>query len=178
MTSQRQTGSGLANRHASAIKGKVILITGVTLKTIGSGFALAVARAQPSLLILAGRSSTKNQETAKAVTDEFPDVKVRTLELDLISLAAVRTAANEVNGWADVPQIDVLVNNAGVMASDWALSPDGFETQLAINHLGHFLFTNLIMGKILKSSAPRIVIVSSNGHRFSPFRFDDYNFRV
>ncbi|KAI1085013.1 NAD(P)-binding protein [Whalleya microplaca] len=171
------TGSDLAVTHASAIKDKVVLTTGVTLGSLGSGFVLAIARAHPALLILAGRSAAKNQQTAEAVTAQFPDVKVRTLELDLISLAAVRKAGETVNAWADVPRIDVLVNNAGVMAVDFKLSPDGYESQLAINHLGNFLFTNLIMGKILKSAAPRVVNVSSNGHRLSPFRFDDWNFR-
>ncbi|XXH00677.1 hypothetical protein Hte_007027 [Hypoxylon texense] len=172
-----KSGNALADEHASVIKGKVILVTGVTLGGLGGGFVLAVARAQPSLLILAGRSTAKLEQTAKAVTEQFPDVKTRVLELDLISLAAVRKAAETVNGWKDVPQIDVLVNNAGVMAIPWAVSPEGYESQLAINHLGHFLFTNLIMDKLLKSPAPRIVIVSSNGHRLSPIRFDDPNFK-
>lgn len=178
MSSTQKTGSELAVEHAAAIQGKVVLTTGVTLGTLGAGFVLAIARAQPALLILAGRSRSKNEETARAVAEQFPGVQVRTLELDLVSQAAVRAAAAIVNGWADVPRIDVLVNNAGVMAIDWAPSPEGLDSQLAINHLGHFLFTNLIMGKLLQSPAPRIVAVSSNGHRLSPFRFDDYNFRV
>lgn len=73
MSSDQQTGSGLAIRHAAAIKDKVIMTTGVTLGTLGSGFVLAIARAQPSLPILAvGRSSVKNQQTAQAVTDQYP----------------------------------------------------------------------------------------------------------
>lgn len=64
------------------------------------------------------------------------------------------------------------------MAVDWAQSAEGYDSQLVVNHLGPFLFTNLIMGKLLKSPAPRIVNVTSGGHRLSPFRFEDYNFRV
>ncbi|CAG8894257.1 unnamed protein product [Penicillium egyptiacum] len=71
-----------------------------------------------------------------------------------------------------------MVNNAGVMAVDYQLSPEGFESHLATNHLGPFLFTNLIIKKILASKSPRIVVVSSDGHRLNPFRFDDYNFDV
>ncbi len=99
MSSDPKSGSALALTHAAAIKGKVILTTGVTLGTLGSGFVLAVARAKPSLLILAGRSPAKNEETARTVSEQFPDVKVRTLKLDLVSLAAVREAAATVNGW-------------------------------------------------------------------------------
>ncbi|KAI0157180.1 NAD(P)-binding protein [Hypoxylon sp. FL1284] len=177
MGAEPRSGNALALTHASAIKGKTIVVTGVTLGGLGGGFVRAVAQAQPSMLILAGRSTAKLEQTAKAVSEKFPDVKVRPLELDLISLAASRKAAETVNAWDDVPQIDVLVNNAGVMATEWAASPEGHESQMAINHLGHFLFTNLIMGKLLKSPAPRIVIVSSNGHRLSPVRFDDPNFK-
>lgn len=176
--SAQKTGSELALAHTAAIKGKIVLTTGVTLNTLGGDFILAIARAHPALLILAGRSAAENQQTVQAINDQFPDIKVRTLELDLISLSAVRKAAATVNEWADAPQIYVLVNNAGIMATDWQLSPDGYESQLAVNHLGHFLFTNLLIPKIVKSPAPRIVIVSSNGHRLRPFRFDDYNFRV
>ena len=74
--------------------------------------------------------------------------------------------------------IDILVNNAGLMATAWETSPDGYEIDLATNHLGPFLFTNLIMNKIIASPAPRVITVSSSLHRLGPFRFDDYNFHV
>ena len=163
---------------ADEIKGKVILTTGVSPGSLGATFVKIMASGQPALLILASRDTIKLQRTADAIDTTQSRVQVRLLQLDLGSLATVRKGAAEVNSWHDVPQIDVLVNNAGVMATEFALSPDGFESQLAINHLGHFLFTNLIMDKILASKSPRIVNVSSDGHRLHPIRWGDYNFRV
>lgn len=176
MNTDPRSASELAILYESQIKGKVVLTTGVSPGGIGAAFVAGIARAQPTLLILAGRNIAKVQQTADAVS--ATGVKVRMLELDLVSLAAVRSAADKVNSWDDVPHIDVLVNNAGVMAIDWEPSPEGYDSQLAANHLGPFLFTNLIMGKLLESPAPRVVNVTSDGHRLSPFRFDDYNFRV
>ncbi|PVH98500.1 retinol dehydrogenase 13 [Periconia macrospinosa] len=168
----------LAQSHASKIQGKVVLTTGVSPSGLGAAFVKAIAASQPALLILAGRNITKVEETAKQLAAENPtlSIKTRLLQLDLSSLEAVRTAADTINGWSDVPHIDVLVNNAGIMAVDYALSPEGFESQLATNHLGPFLFTNLIMGKLLASAAPRVVMVSSDGHRLGGFRFGDYKF--
>ena len=76
-----------------------------------------------------------------------------------------------------VSKIDVIVNNAGIMAVPYSKSADGFEYQLATNHLGHFLLTNLLMPRIL-AAAPgsRIINVSSRGHQRGEFRFDDPNF--
>jgi NAD(P)-dependent dehydrogenase (short-subunit alcohol dehydrogenase family) len=172
------TGSELVRELADHIKGKVILTTGVSPGGLGAHFVETVAAAKPSLLILAGRGTTKVQKTADALAKSYPDVKTRVLRLDLVSLAAVREAAAEVNSWDDVPSIDVLVNNAAIMAVEHAVSPDGFESQFATNHLGHFLFTNLIMGKVLAAGKPRVVSVSSDGHRVSPVRFDDLDFHV
>jgi NAD(P)-dependent dehydrogenase (short-subunit alcohol dehydrogenase family) len=172
------TGSELVRELADHIKGKVILTTGVSPGGLGAHFVETVAGAKPSLLILAGRSTAKVQKTADALAKSHPDVKTRILRLDLASLAAVREAAAEVNSWDDIPSIDVLVNNAAIMAVEHAVSPDGFESQFATNHLGHFLFTNLIMGKVLAASKPRVVSVSSDGHRISPVRFDDLDFHV
>lgn len=160
------------------IKDKVVLTTGPSPTSIGATFVEAIARAQPALIILAGRNLSKLRKTADAISQKQPQVPVRLLQLDLGSLAAVREAAAEVKSWDDVPHIDVLVNNAGIMATKFALSPDGFENQFATNHLGHFLFTNLIMDKVLASRSPRVVNVSSDGHRLGPIRWADYNFRV
>ncbi|ROT38027.1 NAD(P)-binding protein [Sodiomyces alkalinus F11] len=170
------TADELVNDFAAEIKGKVVLTTGVTPGGLGAVFVETVAKAQPALLILASRNVAKTQETADAITSSHPNVAVRVLQLDLVSPDSVREAASKLNGWDDVPSIDVLVNNAAVMATDYAVTPEGIERQFATNHLGHFLFTNLIMGKILKSASPRVVSVSSSGHRMSPIRWGDLNF--
>ncbi|KAK4040000.1 hypothetical protein C8A01DRAFT_35965 [Parachaetomium inaequale] len=171
------TGSELVRDLATAIKDKVILTTGVSPGGLGAEFVTALAAANPSLLILAGRNTTKVQQTADAIAQAHPGVKTRLLRLDLTSLSAVREAAAEVNAWDDVPAIDVLVNNAGIMAVEHAVTEDGFESQFAVNHLAHFLFTNLIMGKVLAAAKPRVVNVSSDGHRMSGIRFGDLDFR-
>ncbi|RDW65952.1 short-chain dehydrogenase TIC 32 [Coleophoma cylindrospora] len=170
------SASSLVLKHADQIKGKVILTTGISPGGLGFFFLQAVVKAQPRILILAGRSTSKSEAAARLLRAESSAVEIRILELDLSSLAAVRTAAATVNGWHDIPNIDILVNNAGVMAVDYSITVDGYESQFAANHLGHFLLTNLIMDKILASKAPRIVAVSSDGHRLSPIRFEDYNF--
>lgn len=174
----KTTVQELVTDYASIIKGKVILTTGVTPGGLGASFVEAIAEASPALLILAGRNEAKNQKTADAITAKNPNVKTRNLVLDLSSLKAVRKAAEEVNSWDDVPQIDVLVNNAAIMAVDYALTEDGFESQFATGHLGHFLFTNLIIEKVLAAKDPRVVSVSSDGHRAQGIRFADPHFSV
>ncbi|KAI1012603.1 hypothetical protein LB504_008329 [Fusarium proliferatum] len=170
------TTNDLANEYADVIKGKTILTTGVTLNSLGATFILESASKSPSLLILAGRNASKLQEMSEAITKANPSVKTRSLVVDLGSLASVRKAAEEVNSWSDVPSIDVVVNNAGVMAIPYTKSVDGYEMQFAICHLGHFLLTNLIMDKILASESPRVVNISSNGHSLGPIRFADPHF--
>lgn len=79
--------------------------------------------------------------------------------------------------------IDVLVNNAGIMAkSPYSQTPEGIEAQFGANHIGHYLFTNLIMKKLIggegNGRTARVVNVSSDGYRLGPVRFDDWNFDV
>ncbi|KAF2654541.1 NAD(P)-binding protein [Lophiostoma macrostomum CBS 122681] len=171
------TASQIVDDYAHEAKGKTFLVTGVSPGGLGAVFAEKVAKAEPTLLILAGRNSSKVQQTTNSITSSYKSVGVRVLSLDLSSLAKARKAAEEVNGWSDVPNIDVLVNNAGVMATAYGKTDEGFETQFGTNHLAPFLFTNLIMGKLLASSAPRVVNVASDGHRLGPVRFDDYGFQ-
>ncbi|GKU04284.1 oxidoreductase [Fusarium langsethiae] len=166
----------VAKEYASIIKGKTILTTGVSPGGLGALFVEAIAVTEPGLAILAGRNINKLQQTADDLASKHPSLKTKLLTLDLSSLSSVRAAAYQVNGWSDIPKIDVLVNNAGIMATDFTLTEDGFENQFASNHLGHFLFTNLIMDKILASEAPRVVSISSNGHRLGSIRWGDPNF--
>ncbi|KAI1875960.1 uncharacterized protein JN550_001456 [Neoarthrinium moseri] len=176
-SSSRNTAKSLANAYSYYIRGRVILVTGVSPGSLGAAFLKVIAGSGPSEIILAGRDRGRLQATAQMVTEENSSINLRLLPLDFRSLSAVRVAADRVMAWADLPHIDIMVNSAGVMATDWAISLDGFESQLAVNHLGPFLFINLIMDKILKSKAPRVILVGSDGHRFSPFRFPDYSFQ-
>lgn len=170
------TGQELVTKYSDAIRGKVILTTGVSPGGLGATFVEAVAAAQPALLILAGRNPSKCQKVADTCRIDYAGVQLKILELDLSSFSAVRKAAAEVLSWTDVPAIDILVNNAGIMAVPFSLSTDGYESQFASNHLGQFLFTNLIMPKLLAVPSPRIISVSSGGHRFGTVRFADVNF--
>ncbi|PYH77795.1 putative short-chain dehydrogenase [Aspergillus uvarum CBS 121591] len=185
-TTQTTTANLLAD-YAPLIQGKVILTTGVSPNSLGGFFVQSLVQAEPSCLILAARNADQLAQTAAALqaststststSTNHPTTQIRTLQIDLSSLESVRAAAAEINGWDDLPVIDVVVNNAGIMAvPDYRRSPEGFEAHWATNHLGPFLFTNLLMPKIVAASSPRVVVVSSDGHRLNPVRFDDFNF--
>ena len=168
--------SELVSHYAPQIAGKTILITGVSPASLGESFTKQVAVAKPAAFILAGRSIPKMQALIDELSLTHPEITVKPLSLNLSSFADVRKAAEIVNSWADVSHIDVLVDNAGIMAVPYQKTEDGFESQFQTNHLGHFLFTNLIMEKILASKAPRVVVVSSGVHRVGNIRWSDYNF--
>ncbi|KAM0283709.1 hypothetical protein ACHAQH_002298 [Verticillium albo-atrum] len=168
--------SDLVPYYAPHIAHKTILVTGVSPGGLGDSFVRQIAPAKPATFILAGRSPAKFQNVVDEITSAHPEIQIKTLALDLASFSNVRKAAETVNAWEDVPHIDVLVNNAGIMAVPFSLTEDGFESQFQTCHLGHFLFTNLIMTKILAAKEPRIVNISSNGHRLGTVRRTDYNF--
>ncbi|KAF2115932.1 hypothetical protein BDV96DRAFT_574837 [Lophiotrema nucula] len=162
--------------HTSQIKGKTVLITGVSPGGIGLYTAKAIAIHSPSLIILAARSDSSLLAASTELAEAAPNTATRTLKLDLSSNKAVREAAAEVNSWSDVAAIDVLINNAGIMMTPWGKNEDGIESQFGTNHIGHWLFTNLIIDKIIAAKG-RIVNLSSAGHRFGPVRYDDWNFK-
>ncbi|KAJ5627748.1 short-chain dehydrogenase [Penicillium lividum] len=154
------TGDEIASVCSNAIRGKVILITGPSIGSLGAEFATTIAPHEPALIILASLAT-------------------RILELDLASQARIRDAADEVNNYDDVPYIDVLVNSSGVMAVPYSQTADDIELQFGVNHIGHFLFTNLIINKLVAadgSQISRVLNVSSNGHELSRVRFEDWNF--
>ncbi|PLB47638.1 short-chain dehydrogenase [Aspergillus steynii IBT 23096] len=169
------TAEQVASDCRPSIMNKTILITGVTPGGLGAGFATIIAPYNPSLIILAARDTSKAKITAQEIENVARSVATRILELDLNSQTQIRKAAKEVLSYDE--HIDVLVNNAGVMAPPFRLTEDGVESQFGINHVGHFLFTNLIMSKLIApGKVSRVVNVSSDGHRMGPVRFDDWNF--
>ncbi|KAL5594649.1 hypothetical protein BROUX41_001568 [Berkeleyomyces rouxiae] len=173
---QNTRASELAVHYAPQIAGKTILITGVSPGGLGESFVKQVAAGKPGTFILAGRSPAKFQSLVDELAAKHPEIKVKPLALNLLSFADVRKSAAEVNSWADVPHIDVIITNAGIMAVPFSLTDDGNESQLQTNHLSHFLFVNLLMPKLLASKAPRVVAVSSHVHRIGPIRWTDPNF--
>lgn len=98
------------------------------------------------------------------------------VETDLASIASVRNAAEAILADREITAIDGVFNNAGIITNDLVRTPDGFDSQFAINHLSHFLLTNMLMPRLLTSSSPRVVNISSLGHKYSEPTFHDPHF--
>ena len=151
---------------------RVALVTGAN-----SGLGLETARALASAgahVVLAARDEAKGKETASEISSRLPGASLEYGVLELDSLASVRSFAD----WflSSHAKLDLLINNAGVMATPFARTVDGFERQFGTNHLGHFLLTNLLLPAVLAAAPARIVNLSSAGHRNSDVDFDDPNF--
>src|SRR5947209_12961537 len=139
--------------------GQTILITGANTG-IGKATAAALA-ARGDRLYLACRSEAKTQEAIDEIVGETGNKDLHFLPLDLGDLDSVRACAAEFLA-EDVP-LHVLINNAGV-AGLRGMTDSGFELAFGINHVGHFLLTNLLLDKLKASAPARIVNVSSVGH--------------
>lgn len=141
--------------------GRTAVVTGPTAGGLGYFTARELLRGG-ARVVLAGRSRAKLDEAAQGLLREVPGGKVDSLVLDLSSLEAVRLAAANA---ADLGTIDLLVNNAGVMAPSYSRTIDGLEIQLATNHFGPFLLTGLLLPQLAESDAGRVVTVSSAMHK-------------
>lgn len=139
---------------------------------LGHETARALA-AKGAHVILSGRDATKLAAAADEIAT-MTGARIDTLVCDLASLASVRAAGAEAR--ERFSHIDVLINNAGVMAAPQGTTADGFETQFGTNHLGHFALTRELMPLIEKGERPRIVNLSSRGHHIDRVHFDDPNF--
>jgi NAD(P)-dependent dehydrogenase (short-subunit alcohol dehydrogenase family) len=153
------------------LDGKTFVVTGAN-SGLGAETARALA-AKGGQVVLACRDTSKGERAAADIRGRTPDAVVEVRALDLADLASVRTFADKLA--ADYDAIDVLVNNAGVMAIPLRRTADGFEMQFGTNHLGHFALTGLILPLLLAAPAPRVVTVSSQAHRTGKMRFDDLN---
>jgi NAD(P)-dependent dehydrogenase (short-subunit alcohol dehydrogenase family) len=150
--------------------GKVIVITGAT-GGIGLETAVALAGAGASVVV-SGRSPAKVDAAVDEVRRRTGNRNVDALTLDLASFASIHSGADDL--LARYPQIHVLINNAGVYLSERRVTEQGFEMTFGVNHLGHFLLTDLLLERLRASAPARVVNVSSIGHRFTrALDFDD-----
>jgi NAD(P)-dependent dehydrogenase (short-subunit alcohol dehydrogenase family) len=152
--------------------GKTAVVTGG-----GSGLGLETAKVlagRGATVILACRDLGQAARAAGQIRADAGRPDVRVVRLDLASLTSVREAAGEIR--ATCPQLDLLINNAGVMRPPYQRSADGFELTFATNHLGHFALTGLVLDRLLATPGSRIVTVSSVGHRDGLMRFEDLQF--
>ena len=152
------------------LTGRSAIVTGAT-----SGIGLVTARElakHGASVTLAVRDTAKGERTAEMIRATSPGATVEVGELELGDLASVRAFASS---WsAGHPEgLDLLVNNAGVMAIPRRESADGHELQFAINHLGHFALTGLLLPALVARPRSRVVNVSSGAHRFGRMNFDD-----
>ena len=141
--------------------GRTALVTGVSAGGLGYFTALELARAG-ARVVLAGRSSDRLAETDATIRAEVTGAALERLVVDLADLSSVRAAAAEAAAYGS---IHLLVNNAGIMATPYRRTVDGFESQLATNHFGPFLLTGLLLPQL--ASDGRVVTVSSLMHRFA-----------
>lgn len=158
-------------RKRTRCDGKVIVITGANTG-IGKETAKELLK-RGGKVYIACRSLEKANQARKDLMAETGSTEIHVRQLDLSSLDSVREFAAKF--LKEEQRLDILINNAGVMACPKALTKDGFEQQIGVNHLGHFLLTNLLLDR-LKSSAPsRVVNLSSLAHRFGTINRRDLN---
>ena len=146
--------------------GRTAVVTGAN-SGLGAATARELAR-KGATVVLACRNTAKGDEAAAAIRDAAPGARVEVAKLDLADLASVRAFAA-----AQTAPLDVLVNNAGLMAPPRRTTKDGFELQLGTNHLGHFALTGLLLDRLRAGDAPRVVTLSSGAHRMGKIAFDN-----
>jgi NAD(P)-dependent dehydrogenase (short-subunit alcohol dehydrogenase family) len=152
--------------------GTRVIVTGAN-----SGLGLETARrlaAAGAHVVMAARTAEKNREAADAIRQTVPDASLQLESLDLASLASVQAFAERM--LAENVPVDILINNAGVMAVPTKhTTEDGFELQFGTNHLGHFALTARLLPALIAADAPRVVTLSSVMHWIGRIRFGDLN---
>ncbi|XP_067827380.1 retinol dehydrogenase 13 [Heptranchias perlo] len=170
----RRWFSGGVCKSKVRLDGKTVIVTGAN---VGIGKETAKDLAQRGArVILACRDLEKANKVAAELRKASGNGNILVQKLDLASLQSVRSFANRIQ--ETETRLDVLINNAGIMRCPKWKTEDGFEMQFGVNHLGHFLLTNLLLDLLKKSAHSRIVTVSSLAHVRGKINFDDINLDV
>ncbi|QQE11871.1 SDR family NAD(P)-dependent oxidoreductase [Planctomycetota bacterium] len=154
-------------------KGKIAIITGAN---IGLGYENTFRFVQKDIeVIMACRSKKRAMTAMNKLLAEVPNAKLDFMQLDLCDLSSVRKFAQNFRG--KYSKLNYLINNAGIMVPPYSKTNDGFESQMAANHFGHFLLTSLLLDLVPDTTESRIVSLSSVAHRQGPKKifFDDIN---
>jgi NAD(P)-dependent dehydrogenase (short-subunit alcohol dehydrogenase family) len=152
------------------LQDKVVIITGAT-SGLGKEAAKILA-GKNATVIMAVRNTEKGKSVAQEINKVFPSTKIDVRKLDLNSLKSVQAFADEIKTHYD--RLDILINNAGVMACPFSKTEDGFEIQMGVNHLGHFALTGHLMPILKNTKASRIVATSSIAHKSGNINFEDF----
>ena len=151
------------------LTGKVIVVTGANS---GLGFESSKALAKKGATVVMTARNMEKGETARSdILKEVPDASLDLMKLDVGDLSSVREFADSFKAKYD--RLDILLNNAGLMAIPRKETADGFEMQLGVNHLGHFALTGLLLDVITKTPNARIHNVTSTANFFGDINFDD-----
>ena len=165
-------GHRWTTEHIPDLTEKVVIVTGANT---GIGFEAAREFSRKGAeTILACRDEIKANKALWNIRKEIPEAKVRYLHLDLSSLSSVKQFAEKIR--KDYSRLDVLVNNAGIILYPYRTTEDGFESQLGINHLGHFALTGHLIDLIAKTEGSRIVNVSSLIYTLGKLDFENFLF--
>jgi retinol dehydrogenase-12 len=154
------------------MKGKICLVTGATAG-IGEATALLLAKLGATVVGV-GRNPAKIENSIRMIKEKLGNPDVAFLKADLSSQKDIRELAQQVKD--QYSQLDVLVNNAGATFAERQQSIDGIEMTFALNHLGYFLLTNLLLDLLEKSAPARIINVSSSLHKMGKLDFTDIPF--
>lgn len=154
--------------------GRLALVTG---GNSGIGWdTVRVLAAHGAKVLLACRSAERGDQAIERILEVAPEADVQRLAMDLADLDSVRDAAARVG--REHGKLDLLINNAGLMATPEQRTAQGYEMQFGVNHLGHFTLTGLLLPRLLAAPGSRVVTVSSTGHRPGRIRFDDLQWQT
>ena len=156
------------------LKNKTVVISGAT-NGIGKAAAIELSK-ERSKLIFTYRNKSLAKDLLAEIKDLSPDTQVHSVYCDFSNQDSIKKCAEEINEMCE--NIDVLINNAGVVNTSYHETSDGIENTFAVNHLGYFLFTNLLLHKLKGESETRIINVSSAAHSFvKEIQWQDINFK-